>query len=174
MNVNDAPQLNGIYIRPSPLPEDSLAGTFVGNLSVSDEDADQTIACQPLNGSQYFTLSLLNETNGSASFMIVVSPLNRLDFELEDVIEIRIVCTDDGIPSLSVEGSVFVQVKDVNEAPYDILLSGSHQVPEHSQIGWPVGDLTCLDPDRQGQSFTYILLGPSASVFRVSNKQTSA
>ena len=60
-------------------------------------------------------------------------------------------------------------VSDVNEQPYDILLSNSN-IDENSGAGAVVGSLSSIDPDN-GQSFSYSLEDDAGGLFHIQNNQ---
>ena len=73
------------------------------------------------------------------------------------VFTVQISCTDDGSPPLTVEAPVTVQVKNVNEAPAQLIIGGRDSppdtlkyaisVPENAGVDFLVGNLKVVDPD---------------------------
>ena len=78
-------------------------------------------------------------------------------------------CTDAGSPPYSKSTSFNITITDVNEAPYNITLSGDHVVQEHSPKGSVIGNLACEDQDFD-QNHVFTVTGPSAKVFEVCQK----
>jgi hypothetical protein len=84
----------------------------------------------------------------------------NLDFEDISAYELKVTCSDDGIPPLGSSRSIRISVIDVNEPP-DTLVFVDFQgkvnelvVPEGAKDGYLVGSFVCTDPD-VGQSLQY-------------------
>ena len=63
----------------------------------------------------------------------------------------KIRCTDNGIPSKSIEKDVTVNVNDVNEAPSSIILTSGTVLENQGSVA--VGRFVVSDPDRTQQTF---------------------
>ena len=61
-------------------------------------------------------------------------------------------CTDNGVPSKSVEQDVTVIVKDVNEPPSGIILTSGTVLENQGPVA--IGRLVVSDPDRTVQRFS--------------------
>ena len=79
---------------------------------------------------------------------------------------VSVECHDNGTPQYSVRRNVDVVVMNVNEAPFNISLDGSLVVEENAHVGYPVGNLTCQDPD-VGQPHVFAVIGNYSSIFEV-------
>jgi len=153
-DINDAPRLRGDGVIAMSVAENSARGTVLQSVLLgNDEDAGQTLACAV--------------ATGAGDGLFVVDGENRLvvgnaslDFEATASYTIPIVCTDNGTPAKSIEGSVALAVTDVNEAPSDVHMS-STTVAEDAGEGTVVGVLTTTDQDA-GDTHNYQLtvVGP--------------
>jgi LPXTG-site transpeptidase (sortase) family protein len=163
LDVNEAP--TGLNLSSSSLQENRPAGTFIGDLTVTDPDADD-----------YHALSLVSTPAcagvDNASFSISGSALTAaamFDFEEKNSYSICIRATDAG--GLVVENPFTINVLDVNEPPTDINLSNA-SIAENSPSSTLVGSITTDDPDT-GDTHTYTLVnnhscsGPDNSLFLI-------
>ena len=162
VNVNEPP--TGIMsYRKDKINEMSPSGTFVANLTVIDLDANQDHFCRLLNGSEYFTV--VND-DGETSTLIVADGA-VIDYEKTPSIRVVVRCSDDGIPSLSLDHSFVVDVVDVNDPVTGIVLTGLTSLAENLVVGAVVGTLSPVDEDR-GQTYYFNLTGYLANAFTVS------
>ena len=150
-DVNDAP--SDIALSNALLPENEPAVTFVGALSSTDQDARNT-----------FTYSLVPGSGSPDNANFVISgnqllTLNSFDFETKSRYMIRVRTTDQG--GLSFEKTLAIGVKNVNETPMDIGLTGN-SVAEHGSAGTAAGTLSTIDPDFNDH-FTYTLVSGDGS-----------
>ena len=127
-DVNESP--TALALSNATVPENSGAGTVVGNLSSTDPDAGNT-----------FTYALVTGTGSTdnGSFQIVGSALKTLavfDYETKSSYSIRVRTTDQG--GLSIEQVFTVTVTDVNEAPTALSLSAL-SIAENAASGTAVG-----------------------------------
>lgn len=87
----------------------------------------------------------------------------ELDYESDAgaAFTVEIACTDDGSPPLTVEASVTIKVKNVNEPPTQLIIGDDQtfskgfeytvSVPENAGVDFDVGALKVVDPDNCGQ-----------------------
>ena len=102
-------------VNGNPRVKENVNGAVVGELVVTDQDSLQTHKCELLD-------------SASSRFVIVnrevrVSTTANLDYETHNRHTIRVKCTDNGTPALSVTKSFTVDVLDVNEKPTKIHIS---------------------------------------------------
>ncbi|WP_170137926.1 cadherin domain-containing protein [Chitinophaga dinghuensis] len=138
--VNHAP--TDIALDNSAVPEESIVGTTVGNLSATDPDANDT-----------FTYSFGGGTD-DAQFTISGTQLKTaavFNYNTKNTYNIKIKVTDAG--GLSFTKDFVITVTKVNHAPTDVILDNT-SVPEGSIVGTTVGNLSATDPDT-GDTFTY-------------------
>lgn len=140
-NVNDPPTAIDIDPASPSVDENSPAGTLVGTLSATDEDAGET-----------FTFTLVNDAGGRfviSGDRVEVAPAADLNFEAADAHVIRARVTDSG--GLTFERNITIGVNDVNEAPTDIDLTpasgGVPNVDENSPAGTLIGTFSTIDQD---------------------------
>ncbi|XP_048583508.1 protocadherin Fat 4 isoform X2 [Nematostella vectensis] len=162
IDCNDAP--SDVIIRPQNivLPENSKSGTPLANVTVVDDDTLQEHYCTLIDGQRYFYIKKLSRSE--AGIFVAAS---ELDFEtMKQPITVTVKCTDDGNPQYSNQRSFNVTLSDINEAPYDITLTGSPVVEENVVKGYAIGSLSCKDPD-VGQSHVFQVVGKYDNVFEV-------
>ena len=115
LNANDRPsgvRLSGL----GSVPENSVNGTFVGQLFAEDEDAGENHTFR-INVGESGKAGAVFRVNSSTG---VVSVMNgtALDYEAVRQYVLEVVATDSG--GLSVVVEVTINVTDVNEAPTHI------------------------------------------------------
>jgi len=149
-NVNEVP--TGLTLTPATIPENSVLGTVVGAFASQDADLGDS-----------FTYSFASGT-GSADnnkFTIVAGSLRAnalFDFELVSNYSVRIRTTDAG--GLSTESPFIVSVTNVNEAPFNLSLSGV--LPENTPLNVVALNVNASDNDA-GDALTFSFVnGPGA------------
>ena len=96
------------------------------------------ITAESKNSSNLSSLSLYLYCIGWIDGVLIV--LTRLNFLSQ------VTCTELLSNPLSVSAVFFINVQDVNEAPYNLTIS-SQSVSENQETGYFVGMLSVLDPD---------------------------
>lgn len=146
--------------------------TFTFTIKTTDDDGD------PLtddNGD--FTVNVVD--GKSASLVLKAAPNFEaaVDANTDNVYEVTIVVTDDASDGgLATELPIKIKVKDVNENPTDIKLTGgifipsgdevtAVTVPENSPVGSVVGKVQVTDPDAGDTDFTVSIVGGSDDDF---------
>jgi len=135
-NLNEPP--TEITLSNHIIDENSPIGTTVGLFSTEDED---------LNDQHTYKLVAGAGSADNAHFKILSGALltqTSIDYETKSTYQIRVRSTDSS--SLSVEKSFVISVRDVNEIPEDLSLSGT-QIEENVLPGHVFGNFTVLDPD---------------------------
>ncbi|XP_065192577.1 cadherin-23-like [Sycon ciliatum] len=164
LDVNEAPSEIQIDFNTT-FDEHPAPGTVVANFTVIDEDLNQTHTCRLMTGQDSFVI--LNATiSGEGEIILEVYNSSALDYEADPIVYVTINCTDDGEPPLSIAKTIAFNLKDVNEQPTGVALSGNHTVPENSLPGYVVGQLSTIDPDK-GQIYTYALFGNGSDSFLI-------
>ncbi|GCL44268.1 DUF4347 domain-containing protein [Dolichospermum planctonicum] len=165
-----APTLVGNYdtfllIDTSTVAENQVIGTVIGNLSSTDQDANNTFTYSLVTGdgatdNSFFTITG-NQLKTNAVF----------DFETKNSYSIKVTTTDQW--GLSYEKQLTIGVTDLNETPTNLLIDTS-TVAENQVIGTVIGNLISTDPDT-GNIFTYSLVtGDGAtdnSLFSITGNQ---
>ncbi|MCA9093850.1 MAG: cadherin repeat domain-containing protein, partial [Planctomycetaceae bacterium] len=145
-NVNEPP--TEILLSNSEVPENSPSGTVVGNFTTIDQD-----------GAGTFTYSLVSGTGSTdnASFTLINGVLRTAfipDFEVKSSYSIRVRTTDS--TGLSLTKVFTISVANVNEPPFDIILSND-SIQENNPVGLEIGTFSTSDFDLE-ESFTYELV----------------
>lgn len=144
-DVNDPP-LN-ITLSNKKVMENATVGSTVGVLSAVDGDSPP--GSSP---SSDFNWTLVDSSNGKFSLsgpkVIVAQKLNH---ETAMIHQIKVRCTDRGVPAASSEKTFVISVMDLNE-PVSLSLSSS-SVLENSPVGTVVGVLKAVDEDNDVVTF---------------------
>ncbi|MDZ8184151.1 MAG: SBBP repeat-containing protein [Nostoc sp. ChiSLP02] len=147
-SFNPAKSPTDLILSTNIVNENVAAGTIIANLTTIDPDTSNT-----------FTYSLVTGTGDTDNdaFIIDGNSLkikNSPDFETKSTYNLRVRTIDsDG---LSLEKSLTIAIKNVNEAPVNLTLSATI-VNENVAAGTIIGDFTTIDPDT-GNTFTYKLI----------------
>jgi subtilisin-like proprotein convertase family protein len=161
INQNEAP--TNIALSANSLNENLAAGTTVGVLTTTDQDAGET-----------FVYSLVPQSGSSdhTAFTTVGNTLRTtrpLNFEEQSVFSIVIRSTDTGGNSTTKPFTVFVN--NLEEAPINLELSNS-TILENSPFGSLVGLLSAVDPDLAGPvSFALVPSALDNGQFLISGNQ---
>ncbi|MBF0285621.1 MAG: cadherin domain-containing protein [Magnetococcales bacterium] len=159
-DVNEAPA--SLNLVPSSVPENSVNGTVVGNLTASDVDA--------ADAQGPFTFDLVDNAGGRFALsgnQIVVADGTLLDYERYQSLDVQVQATDPrGVSNLF---TLTIHLTDVMDsfAATSITLSPA-TVAENSPNGTLVGNLTAVDPDDQPwftDTRTYTLLDSAGGRF---------
>jgi len=124
--------------------ENQATGTTVGYLSALSQDSGDTHTFTKLVGSGPFDI-----INGNQVITTVV--FNYEDPGTTYPLYVRV----QDASGQYYDGLIYINILNVNEAPYGIVLYGS--IPENSPTGTTVGSIGTSDPDA-GDTFTYTLL----------------
>lgn len=147
-NVNEA---HTIVTDELTIGELALAGTSLGNVLVTDPDANQTYTYTWADGftSQEF---VIDANTGAISLRAGAV----LSFANQPLHTVQVTVVDRSLTPLSTTKDVSIRVLDENNAPAvnDATLS----VNENSAADTEVGTVTASDVD-QGQTFTFSLIG---------------
>lgn len=163
IDINEAPVK--IMINKTVIAENSASGTVIGNFTIKDPDnnfeARQTHVCRLTDSAQgKFQIILRNGQN-------LLTQSKSLDYEQATSHRISVLCSDPG--GLSHEQQFDVNVRDVNEAPVQVLLSNTH-ISENNGPA-VVGVLRTEDPDNANnpskQYFNYTLQSSGTSTFSI-------
>uniref|UniRef100_A0A224X4K1 Putative cadherin egf lag seven-pass g-type receptor n=1 Tax=Panstrongylus lignarius TaxID=156445 RepID=A0A224X4K1_9HEMI len=169
-DVNDnAPKFSGDKFKIS-IPEDIPVGTVVAIISATDPDLDEggKITYSLLDDSDTFEIDPLTGTVRTSKF---------LDYEQRQYYSLTVQAEDNGVPSLTSETLLMVDLIDVNEnehAPFfsDIVVSAS--VKEALPADTLVTTVTAVDIDPPGtrdSTLVYrIVSGDGLGYFRIDNE----
>ena len=157
VSPGDAAAPTDAILSGGTVDENSAAGTIVGTVAGIDP-----------NPGSVFTYTLLDNAGGrfaidAATGVIRVAGGASLDFEIASSLGISVRVTDQ--TGLSLDKSFTINVKDVNEAPTNALLSGG-SVAENSANGTIVATVAGIDPDA-GAVLTYALIDNAGGRFAI-------
>ena len=118
--------------------ENSAAGTVVGAVSATDQDAGQTLSYAITGGNASGAFAI-----NSATGQITVANAATLNYEANSAFALTVTVTDSGSSTLSSSATITVNLTDVNEAP--VLTAASFTVNENSARArwWNRGRLRC-------------------------------
>lgn len=144
-NVNEVP--TGLTLAATTIAENNAVGATIGLFATQDPDAGDTFTYS-------FTTGTGSQDNGQ--FSLVGGSLRAnaaFDFESKSSYSVRIRTTDAG--GLSVEAPFTITVTNLNEAPFNLVLTGS--LPENSPLNVAAMTATASDSD-VGDTLTYSLV----------------
>jgi Ca2+-binding RTX toxin-like protein len=163
-NVNEAP--TGLRAQSSGVEENAPAWSTIVELSAFDPDGNSTL-------DDAFTYELVAGPDGAGADndlvavvtvnglkTICVKPGAVIDYDTNPVLNLNVKVTDEG--GLSFTKAVTVAVRNVNEAPTSLTLTGTG-LNEGAAAGTVVGTLEASDPDA-GSSFRYRLVAGADGV----------
>ena len=131
--LNDPPE--GIDTPNSLIVDEGQSGVSLGAVRVIDKDSDSQYRYTVSDGRFLIDRGLL-----------VLAPGVSLDYESEQAVVLVISATEVALAD-SIKKTVTVQVRDQNDPPTGMLLTGSGQVPE-KKPGYVVGNISVIDPDK--------------------------
>ncbi|QDU31082.1 Hemolysin, chromosomal [Anatilimnocola aggregata] len=145
LNENEQPTTaNGNFV----LPENSAAGTVVGQVSGSDVDAGQTLAYSIVSGNTSGAFAI-----NAATGQIVVANVGALDFETTPAFNLVVRVTDNGTPARFAEANVSIQLTNVVEAPVGpVYQAGPNVIVQ----GTDAGEYIYVWTNASGQVMTWL------------------
>ncbi|XP_058590133.1 protocadherin alpha-C2 isoform X2 [Neofelis nebulosa] len=154
VDVNDnAPEvvLTDLY---SPVPEDAASNTVVALLSVNDQDSGPNRKVSlGLEASLPFRLNGF----GNSYTLVVNGPLDR---ERVAAYNITVTATDGGVPQLTSQRTLQVEISDINDNPPSFLKDSYNiYIQENNLPGVLLCTVQATDPDeKENAEVTYSLL----------------
>ncbi|XP_061899827.1 protocadherin beta-16-like [Entelurus aequoreus] len=166
IDVNDnSPQIK-ILSKSDSISEDSAENTVVTMLSVNDPDSGSNgeVKCK-INEDIPFKIE--NNMNGFYSLMTEVA----LDRELASQYNITVMCSDEGVPSLSSSVTLTLHISDVNDnAPVFERSSYEASIVENNTPGLSIFTVKARDADwNQNARLSYMLEDSSVNGVPVSS-----
>ncbi|KAM6923444.1 LOW QUALITY PROTEIN: uncharacterized protein FYW49_005876 [Xenentodon cancila] len=154
IDVNDnSPQIQ-ILSKSDSVLEDSPVNTVITMFNVNDPDSDRNgeVRCN-INEDIPFTIK--NDINGFYSLVTEVA----LDREATPQFNITLTCSDEGVPSLSANVTLTLQISDVNDnAPVFQRTSYEAYIVENNPPGVSIFTVKATDTDwNQNARVSYIL-----------------
>ncbi|MBV7532378.1 cadherin domain-containing protein [Chitinophaga sp. sic0106] len=143
VSVNQAP--TDITLTNAEVNENSVAGTVVGILGVVDPNMGNTFTFEVVGGPDMGSF----EVNATGDLLTKAA----FDYETKREYRITIKVTDNYGAWMTKD--FVIAVKDVNEAPTDILLNNTN-VDENKPVGTTIADVTGTDPENNTLSFTLV------------------
>ncbi|KAL5009032.1 hypothetical protein ScPMuIL_014613 [Solemya velum] len=156
INENEAPTdiiLGSIGL----VSENATARTVVTVLHVDDPDTDQTHSCSIVNTDSPF--GVLTDADGKKEIVLI----GTLNYESQQSYQESITCSDG---EFSVTKNVTISILDVNEAPTDIAMTGSHTISADAVPEFMIGRLSATDPDLH-QTHVFSVSGPNSDIIKV-------
>lgn len=144
-DANEPPR--SIALAPASVPENAPPGTLAGTLSADDPETAQEHVYELVQGAGCGDNSLFsiegNALRGNTLF----------DFEYDPTLTVRVRATDNGAPARFSEQSFLIQVENLNEPPFAIVLSNRFVGSANAYVG----SLSAIDPDNPwaGQHHSY-------------------
>jgi hypothetical protein len=159
-SVNQAPVINN---QSFSIMQGSPNGTVIGTVIAGDPNQGQTLSYSITAGNASSCFAI-NASNGALT-------VNNSAALAVQIYNLTVRVTDNGIPSLSSQATISVNVTSANQAPE--MESQTFTIEQYAPAGALVGMITATDPD-PGQTLTYsITAGNSNGIFAV-NPSTGA
>ena len=155
VNLNDTPEPPKFDDKTPTftVDENVPAGTFVGTVTASDIDADDTLTYTIDDPTDTFVMDPVTGT-------ITVKADSTIDYETKNEYTVTVVVTDKY--GYTDTATVTIKVNDVNEAP--VVPDQTITVKEDAEVGSEVGHIKASDPDTLTPEYshlTYELVGES-------------
>ncbi|KAK0148620.1 Protocadherin gamma-A4 [Merluccius polli] len=155
IDVNDNVPIIGIISNSNSIPEDSPANTVIVMFTVHDPDSENNgkVKCQINNNNIPFTI----KTTSSGFYSMVTD--SELDREGAVEYSIIVICSDEGVPSLSSSVHFIIQIADINDNPPAFEMSlYEASIVENNSPGQSIFVLKASDLDwNQNARIAYIL-----------------
>ncbi|KAK0148622.1 Protocadherin gamma-A1 [Merluccius polli] len=165
-DINDNSPIINVISKSHLIPEDSPANTVIAMLSVNDPDSERNgnIECI-INENIPFSIK-----SKSGSFYSIITESN-LDREKASTYNISVVCSDEGVPSLSSSVNLTLQITDVNDnAPVFEKTTYEAYIVENNTPGQSIFMIKAEDTDwNQNARVSYILEDSSLNGVPVSS-----
>ncbi|XP_031443095.1 protocadherin gamma-A11-like isoform X40 [Clupea harengus] len=166
VDVNDNSPTINIISKSHSVNEDSAVSTVIAMISVNDPDSEKNgqVHCV-MNDNIPFAIK--STSNG---FYSIVTD-SALDRETDSGYNISVICSDEGVPSLSSRVTLALQVSDVNDnAPVFEKSSYAASIVENNTPGISVFTIMAVDADwKQNARVSYILDGSSTNGVSISS-----
>ncbi len=161
LDRNEAPS---IQASTYTIDENSPPGTLVGTIIATDPDAgvngQLTYALGATAPAGVFTI---DENNGQ--LRVLASAM--LDYEARFFLSVPVVVRDKASPALSANGTVTVQLRDINEAPTNIVFNNVPTVTETTPVFQPLTVATIQVIDDALGTNQLSISGADASFFNL-------
>jgi hypothetical protein len=158
--INHPPVINNQTFQ---VEENSGNGTLVGTILAVDPDNGQTLTYTILSGNTGGTFALAASTG-----QVTVANNTLLDFEANPVFNLSVQVTDNGIPVMTDQAVITINLMDVNEAPVmdDQTLEVSFDAIviflDSTQMIHSVGNVIATDPD-EAQTLSFSIISGNES-----------
>ncbi|KAG7266040.1 hypothetical protein CRUP_013769 [Coryphaenoides rupestris] len=152
-DINDNSPVMNVISQSQSMPEDSPANTVIAMLSVNDPDSESNghVNCI-INENIPFSIK------STSSFYSIITE-SDLDREKAANYNISVICSDEGVPSLSSRVNLSLQISDVNDnAPVFDKSSYEAFIVENNAPGRSIFTMKAEDADwKQNARVSYIL-----------------
>ena len=142
-DVNDnAPRIDSASLEFS-ISESSPVGFVIGSVIATDTDVGSSAAVRySINGGPFSSFVAIDAETGELTIS------EALDFESMPLIELTVVATDSGIPPLSTNATLTLQLQDINDLPPVVSISQSQFTFQEGSDAINVGTgIGISDPD---------------------------
>ncbi|XP_059845922.1 uncharacterized protein LOC132405255 [Hypanus sabinus] len=143
VDMNDNAPVITLTSSFSPIREDSLPGTVVALISSTDKDSAENgdLDCE-------ITKELPFKLESSSRNYYSLVTQERLDREHLSAYNVTVLCTDAGVPPLTSNKTILVEVSDINDnSPQFIQPVYTAYVMENNAIGTSIFTVTAFDQD---------------------------
>ena len=156
-DVNESPEMAA---QSFSVAENAANGTVVGTVLATDIDAGQSLTYEIFNSPVPGAFAI-----NAATGEITVLDGSLLDFESRSSIELAILVSDNGTPTLATFAPITINLTNVNEAP--VVTAATFSTAENRVNGTAIGTVAASDPD-SGQTRTFaITAGNTNNAFTI-------
>lgn len=142
------------------IPENGVAGTVVGTVAVTDGNINQSYAFQ-ITGGNVGGAFAINPTTG----VITVATSSAVNFEVTPTFSLTVRVTDNGVPPLSGDGTITINLSNVNDPPS--VAPATFSVIEDAAVDTVVGAVTATDDDTGQTRMFAITGGNTGNAFKI-------
>ncbi|XP_076148298.1 protocadherin gamma-A11-like isoform X17 [Alosa pseudoharengus] len=155
IDINDNKPVINIMSKSKEIGENSKSGTVIAMINIQDSDSGDNgkIRCSVYDGNIPFTLR--SESN---NFFSLITD-NEIDRERKSEYNVTVLCSDEGVPSLSSSVTLSLLISDVNDnAPVFEKNAYEAAIVENNKPGHSIFAVKATDADwKQNARISYML-----------------
>ena len=163
-DINDNEPRCEPHLHTTSLPEDSIAGTFIAQLTCSDADSST-------NAELVYVVASVNNSPPGGTFSVdtqgrLILGSETLDYETEKSYSILVRVSDNGAPTLSSTATIKLEITDINEySPAFDEISYVHTVSENFVSSVAIIRVQATDQDTDNTLIYYF--EPESNYFEI-------
>ncbi len=143
--------------------ENTPISAVIINVDATDSDIPPQTLTYSLSGPDAARFAI-NITTGEITFLVSPDYENPTDVGSNNVYNVTVTVTDNGVQANSATQDLTITVTPVNDnGPVFVDASPTFSIPENSPVGTVVGSVTATDSDSPPNSLTYSIIGGNSS-----------